>query len=65
MIEVDRGLCPHNHRCPLIGLCPVGAITQGSDGYPIVDHEACIECGICTGNCPKHAMKFIETRKTV
>lgn len=65
MIGVDRGLCPHDHPCPLIGICPVGAIAQGSDGFPVIDHEVCIECGLCTKNCPKRAMKFIEAGKTV
>ena len=53
MIEVDRKLCPHDHVCPLIRICPVGAITQGDDGYPIVDHDKCIECGKCVRSCPQ------------
>lgn len=57
MIEVDRKLCPHDHVCPLIRICPVGAITQGDDGYPIVDHDKCIECGKCVRSCPKKAMQ--------
>ena len=63
MITVDRAICPHDHVCPLIKLCPVGAISQGEDGYPIVDHEKCIECGKCVLKCPMKAMKKIETPK--
>ncbi|MBO4966307.1 MAG: 4Fe-4S binding protein [Muribaculaceae bacterium] len=61
MIVVDRNLCPHDHVCPLIKLCPVGAITQLSDGYPIVDHDKCIECGKCVRSCPKKAMSNRES----
>ncbi|WP_304471674.1 4Fe-4S binding protein [uncultured Muribaculum sp.] len=35
----------------------MGAITQGDDGYPIVDHDKCIECGKCVRSCPKKAMQ--------
>lgn len=38
-------------------LCPVDAITQDADGYPVIDHDLCIECGTCVENCPKQAMK--------
>ncbi len=57
MIDVDKNTCPHNHVCPLIRLCPVDAITQDRDGYPVVDHSLCIECGTCVENCPKGAMR--------
>ena len=30
---------------------------QGADGYPIIDHEKCIECGKCVRSCPKKAME--------
>lgn len=57
MIRVDKEICPHNHVCPLIKLCPVDAITQDADGYPVIDYDRCIECETCVENCPKHAMK--------
>lgn len=57
MIHVDKNLCPHNHVCPLIKVCPVGAISQNQEGYPIVAHDLCIECGQCVANCPMKAMK--------
>ncbi len=59
-VEVDKALCPHNHVCPLVRLCPVGAITQGLDGFPVVDNEACILCGKCVRKCPMKAMQFVE-----
>lgn len=58
MVNVDKNICPHNHVCPLVGLCPVGAIIQDEAGYPVVDHDLCVECGQCVDSCPKKAMKF-------
>ena len=62
MIVLNKNLCPHDHVCPLIKLCPVGAIAQGRDGYPTVDHYKCIECGKCVRSCPKKAMTNQATR---
>lgn len=59
MIKVDKIICPHNHVCPLIKSCPKGAISQDSDGYPVIDYSLCIGCGICVKKCPKKAMKFV------
>ena len=57
MIAVDKNICPHNHVCPLIKKCPVGAISQDKDGFPVIDRELCIECGLCVKSCPMKAMK--------
>lgn len=56
MIQVDRNVCPHNHVCPLIKICPKGAITQDEEGYPVIDYTLCIECRKCVMKCPKKAM---------
>jgi ferredoxin len=50
MIEVST-VCPQNHRCPLVRLCPKGAISQDGNGLPKVDDSKCTECGICVRNC--------------
>lgn len=60
MIQVDRNTCPHNHVCPLIAACPVGAISQNAEGYPVIDNSLCIECGKCVRKCPKKAMRQVE-----
>lgn len=62
MIQVDRNICPHDHVFPLIKTCPVGAISQDADGYPVIDYNRCIECGKCVRKCPKKAMKQTSER---
>lgn len=60
MIQVDKGICPHNHVCPLIKACPVGAISQDAEGFPVIDYSLCIECGKCVRKCPMKAMRQVE-----
>jgi ferredoxin len=57
MIFVDKELCPQNHRCPAIRVCPEGAISQEGNGLPVIDHDKCISCGQCIDFCPKGALK--------
>jgi len=52
--------CPQNHRCPLISVCPAGAISQDGFGLPSIDEESCIECGKCKKICP---MRAIENKR--
>ncbi|MEG1644676.1 MAG: 4Fe-4S binding protein [Alistipes sp.] len=61
-VVLDKTRCPHNHVCPLIEVCPVEAISQGADGFPIVNYDLCIECEECTHACPMKAMQFRETK---
>lgn len=63
MIQVNKNICPHNHVCPLIKMCPVGAILQDADGFPVIDYNLCIECGKCVRKCPMKAMEQIEGDK--
>ena len=51
MIVVRKELCPQNHPCPTIRLCPVGAISQKGYAAPEVDNEKCICCCRCTKAC--------------
>lgn len=50
-IKIEISRCPQNHRCPLIGICPVGAIVQEGYGAPKIDYDKCIECGNCVRSC--------------
>lgn len=55
-IQVSPLACPQNHRCPIINVCPVGAISQNGFGLPIIDEEKCIECMKCSRYCPTRAI---------
>jgi Fe-S-cluster-containing hydrogenase component 2 len=59
-VSVDKNICPHNHPCPLIRICPEGAISQFENGYPIVNDRLCVECGKCIKNCKLNAMKYVK-----
>jgi ferredoxin len=48
--------CPQNHRCPIITICPVGAISQNGIGLPVIDETKCTECMKCTKFCPMRAV---------
>ncbi|MBP1672573.1 MAG: 4Fe-4S dicluster protein [Bacteroidetes bacterium] len=56
-IEVNKSRCPHNHFCPIVRVCPVNAVSQNSEGYPVIDHELCIDCGNCLHYCPTGAFQ--------
>ena len=50
-LVIDPLLCPQNHRCPMIPICPAGAISQKGNALPEIDPEKCIECGKCVRHC--------------
>jgi ferredoxin len=50
-LTIDKKFCPQNHRCPLLQVCPVEAISQNGFELPVIDAEKCIECGKCTRHC--------------
>lgn len=56
-LTIDKNRCPQNHRCPLLTICPVGAITQEGYGLPKIDPDKCIECGRCIKFCGMQAVK--------
>ena len=55
-LMIDAELCPPNHRCPLIRLCPVEAISQEGFSLPVIDPTRCIECGKCMRHCGMQAI---------
>lgn len=59
-VRIDPGLCPRNHRCPMIDVCPVEAILQEGFALPTVDPERCISCGQCVAGCGKGAMSLAD-----
>lgn len=62
-VRIDPGLCPQNHRCPMIDVCPVEAISQEGFALPTVDPERCISCGQCVAGCGKGAMSLPTTMR--
>lgn len=59
-VAIDKSKCPHDHPCPLIRVCPVNAISQDKQGYPVIDYDICIGCDKCAKYCPMHAMKILD-----
>ncbi len=51
-INVDASLCPQNHPCPSVNVCPVDALSQSGYAAPTVDNDKCIDCGKCIRYCP-------------
>ena len=50
MIVIRKELCPQNHACPTLPVCPVGAISQEGFNVPTVDNEKCVCCCKCANN---------------
>lgn len=55
-LSIDKNRCPQNHRCPILTICPKGAITQDGYGLPLIDSDKCIECGKCIKYCGMRAV---------
>ena len=56
MPTVIASRCPQNHPCPLVRLCPAGAISQKGFAAPVIDADKCLDCGICSKNCGQGAV---------
>jgi len=56
MPAVIRDRCPRNHPCPLVRLCPRGAISQVGFAAPDIDEAKCVECGLCSISCGYRAV---------
>jgi Fe-S-cluster-containing hydrogenase component 2 len=51
-IRIEASKCPKNHYCPVIKICPSGAISQKNPfSAPEIDQEKCTFCGKCTKYC--------------
>ena len=55
-LTIRQENCPQNHKCPAVGVCPVGALSQTEFSAPVIDHAKCIRCGKCSDYCPKKAL---------
>ena len=51
MIVIRKELCPQNHPCPVLEICPANAISQTGHAAPTVDNDKCICCCKCVKQC--------------
>ncbi|HAM99867.1 MAG TPA: 4Fe-4S ferredoxin [Marinilabiliales bacterium] len=60
-VIIEQNRCPQNHWCPIMRVCPVGAISQDSPfNAPIIDEEKCTHCGKCARYCAYGAFSMAE-----
>lgn len=52
----ERELCARSGTC--VGVCPENAITLDKNYYPVLDENACTECGKCGAVCPGGEVDF-------
>jgi len=52
--------CSRKAHCPVVDICPVGAITQKPGEPPEVDGTLCNRCGDCLTACENYVFDFQE-----
>lgn len=63
---IDKNKCkPKECDYTCIRLCPPvragkEAITKDEEGYPRINEELCVGCGICVKKCPYNAIKIVN-----
>lgn len=58
MIHEEK--CPQDHACPVVRICPQGAVAQvAGEGAPTINYELCICCGKCVKYCPNGVFEKI------
>ncbi len=58
---LDLELCPANHACPAVKVCPMNALSQEDNNHaPVIDYNLCVACGVCTRICGMKALQIIE-----
>ena len=45
--------------------CMFGALKMGPQGYPVVDREKCVGCGVCEQICPKGVMNVTTASQRI
>jgi len=60
-VLINEAYCPKNHPCPILRICPSGAITQKSIySAPEIDQSKCTSCGKCTKYCGYGAFQLMQ-----
>ena len=49
----------------LYKVCPVNAISMGTNGLPVINEEKCIGCGLCVKECPKMVLALTSDKNEV
>ena len=59
---IDKKKCISCGTC--VAICPVGAISFGSDAKAVIDRSKCIRCGACQASCPVAAIDLNKNTET-
>ena len=68
---LERELCTKEHcGYVCVNVCPVNrmgeeCITIDDNGYPVIEENLCIGCGICVKKCPTHAISIVNLSKAL
>ena len=55
--SADKGACTQCGKCaPTFCF----AISRGEEGYPLINQEECIACGMCSAICPSEAISIVD-----
>ncbi len=57
MPKIVKELCPQNHPCPAVRVCPVNALIQKGFDALVIDSDKCTSCGKCVKFCPMGAIQ--------
>ena len=56
---INREKCKPDNCLKCEKDCRLKAISQGEDGFPVVDVNECFGCGDCAEECPSKAIKIL------
>lgn len=56
-VKIESNRCPQNHPCPVVRVCPTGAISQRGFAAPTIDKSRCTNCGRCVRFCAYGAFR--------
>lgn len=62
-VAVYQNICKKCYTC--MRVCPIGAISIGSESTVVIDRSSCTKCGICAEKCPHDALELFGKRMSV